>query len=497
MSVKRLSAVLIIGAVATSACGSTVSTGAAQQSASGASGLESNGNTNDLTRDAAGAVDAPSTSTPSSASDSGTVSGAEPTTTGEPGGSNIGNGSAASPPTPSVARGPIKIGALTLTKASNFQASLGFKGATGDQVAMTKSVVNYINTHGGLGGRKIQLVSYDLDPTSFTSDASSAMQKACTYFTQDNKVVALSSYVSLVPENFYECLAKAHVPVVTPDEGVSADFMRRYANTVYMPASPTYTRLLTDSVDALWDAGWLTSKSVVGIVSYDTNDAHSIVDKGLAPALKKHGLKITAGMYTATSADAASEYTSGALSFKSRKVDRVFFAPGGQPIYFALAAEQQAYHPYYEMGSLEYPTPVADNIPADQLKGSMGLGWLPYLDLPPNAWTSVTTPGITECRAAMKEAAQDFTSGTTLGIATWICDDWMLWRKAFGAGASTDEVGIRRAVESLGNTFEPAATFGTALSPSRAHDGAADYRLLAFQSACGCYRYTSNVRTLK
>lgn len=417
-------------------------------------------------------------------------------TTGARTGSSTPPAVTATSPSGSTGRGPIKIGALTATGAGKYQASLGFSGATGDQTAMTQSVVNWINAHGGFGGRRVQLVTYDLDPAAASANMTAAMQAACTYFTQDNKVTAIASYVGLAPESFYQCLAKAHVPVVTPDEGVSRDFFQRYPNTLYMPSAPTYTRLLAHSVDALWNAGWLTSKSVVGVVGYDTNDVHAIVDKGLVPALKRHGLTVTRGLYTSTTTSAASEYNSGVLAFNTQHVDRVFFAPGGQPVYFALAAAQQGYHPRYELGSLEYPTVLAANLPADQLSGSMGLGWLPYLDLPSTAWASVSPPGMAECRKAMAAARQDFSSGTTLGIAAWICDDWMFLRDVFAAASTPDEAGIRRAAESLGERFQPAATFRSSFASGRTHDGVGAYRLVAFEDGCGCFRYTGPVTTL-
>jgi len=490
-----LASTLAVAAILTAACGTTVSTseippatragseglgvGAAPDAATGGQQSASGG---------AGTV-------PGTTYDAGAPGDVSSTSVGET--SANGHAGPSGGSTTGLASGPIKIGALTANKAGKYQRAAGFaSGATGDQVAMTRSVVDYINAHGGLGGRKIQLVSYDLDPTAFATDPNSALQAACAYFTQDNKVVAVTNIVALLPESFYACLAKAHVPVVSADEGASSDFFRKYANTFYMPSGPNYTRMLTDSVDALWKAGWLTARSTVGVVGYDTVDVHDIVNEGLVPALQRHGLKLAAGMYTSTTTEAASEYNSGVLSFRTKHVDRVFFAPGGQPIYFGLAAEQQAYHPHYELGSLDYPTPVAGVLPADQLSGSMGLAWLPYLDLPPAAWPSVTTPGIAQCRTAMARANQDFSSGTTLGIAAWICDDWMLLRDAFNAGASPDEVGIRRAVESLGSAMGPAATFRTTLAASRTHDGASSYRLIAFEDGCSCYKYTSGLRPM-
>jgi ABC-type branched-subunit amino acid transport system substrate-binding protein len=361
---------------------------------------------------------------------------------------------------------------------------------------MTKSVVSWINAHGGFGGRQVELVLYDLDTTAFATNPASAMQQACTFFTQDNKVAAVASYVALAPDSFYACLAKAHVPVVSPDEGVSEEFFQRYPRTLYMPSVPSYTRLLATSVDALWDAGWLTASSRVGVVGYDNNDVHAIVDRGLVPALKRHGLDLVTGLYTGDTTAAASEYSGGVLSFSSRGVDRVFFAPGGQPYYFATAAQSQAYHPRYELGSLEYPQVLTANLPAEQLAGAMGLGWLPFMDLPSTEWGKVSTPGSAECRKAMASADQDFSSGTTIGIAMWICDEWAFLRDVFASASGTDVTSFRRAAEGLGSSFRPAATFRTAFGPGRTHDGASAYRLLAFDDRCGCFGYRSAVRAL-
>jgi hypothetical protein len=491
-------------AIATAACGTTVPLTEQRQMQSGSTGLAGAGTTS-------GGIDATTGAVPGSSggsfggsgnSNAGASSGGgtSPSTGSSAGGSPLatkGSGGATATSTGgATSHGTIKIGALTLTGAAKYQATLGVSGATGDQTAMTKSMVDYVNAHGGFGGRKVQLVSYDLNPGAFAANPTNATQAACTYFTQDNKVSAVASIVSLLPASFYQCMAKAHVPVVSPDEGVSRDFFKSLPNALYMPAAPNYTRLLDDSVEALWGAGWLTPKSIVGVVGVDTNDVHAIIDKGLVPALQRHGLKVTAGLYTATGDSQAGEYNGGVLSFNSKHVDRVFFAPGGQPYYFTTAAESQHYYPHYELSSLEYPTAIAANVPADQLTGSMGIGWLPYLDLPSTAWSAVPTPGIADCRKALASADQDFSTGTTLAIGAWICDDWNFLRDIFTAGATPDEASIRRVAESLGDGFRPAATFRTTYAPGRTHDGASSYRLQAFKEDCKCFKYVSPQRPL-
>ncbi|HZU49908.1 MAG TPA: ABC transporter substrate-binding protein [Mycobacterium sp.] len=396
------------------------------------------------------------------------------------------------------AGGPVTIGALTAQGAGDYERSLGFSGvATGDQAAMTKSVVGYINAHGGIAGHRVNLLIYDVKVADAYANASAAYQAACAYFTQDHHVFAVASYLSLLPASFYECLQQHHVPVDTPDEEFSASFLNRYAGTVILPSAPNYTRLMADSVDALWSSKWLTASSKVGVVAYDTPDGHSSVDAGLVPALKRHGLKLTDSFYTATDSSADSQYQDGVLRFKTDGVDRVFFAIGGEPAYFTLAAEQDAYHPRYELSSLEYPGVLEQDLPADQLVGAAGIGFDPYFDLDDAHWPTVHTPGEARCLSAMKAARQNLSTGTTMGIAAWICDDWFLFQTAFAQNHGVLTSGsLMDGVDRLGSRFASASTFATYFASGRPHDGSSAYRLVAFQSGCRCFMYQSGPRPL-
>lgn len=397
---------------------------------------------------------------------------------------------------PGRALAPITMGALTAQGAGSYEKSLGFSGvATGDQAAMTQSVVAYINAHGGFAGHQVNVLIYDVNVADALENPNSAYQAACAYFTQDHHVFAVASYLSLLPESFYSCMQQHHVPVDTPDEEFSASFLNQYADTVISQSAPNYTRLMADSVDALWSSGWLTASSKVGVVAFDTAAGHSSVDAGLVPALSQHGLTLTDSFYTSTDSSADSQYQEGVLNFKTAGVDRVFFAVGGEPVYFALAAEQEAYHPYYELSSLEYPGVLEQDLPADQLVGAAGIGFDPYIDLDDAHWPKVNTPGEGRCLSALKAAQQNLSSGTTMAIGAWICDDWFLFQTALVDQQIVTSDSLMRGVDGLGSRFSSASTFATYFASGR-RDGPSEYRLNAFQSGCSCFTYQSSQRAL-
>jgi hypothetical protein len=401
-----------------------------------------------------------------------------------------------------VTASTITIGALTANKAGEYQSQLGVpegSGATGDQIAMTNSVVNWLNKRGGIGGRKVKVIFYDMKPEAVAADPSSAYEAACTHFSQDNKVFAVASLLPLVPVNFYECLRKAGVVVVAANDPRSSRFMREFAGTLYEPTTPNYTRMLAQSVDALWADGWLTASSKVGVVGYDTIDARATVTDGLVPALKRHGLALTAELYTTEDGSGgASAYSGGVLQFKDKDVDRIFFAPGGQPFYFIFAADQQLYYPFYEISTLEYPSSIAATFASRPkvLAGSAGLGWSPYFDLGYQGAAKVATPAKGDCLEAVRDANQDLTKGTTFAIATWICDEWFFLRDVIARTPVIDRMHFHAAAEGLGRSFRAASTFQTYFAPNRTSDGTAAYRLNKYSDACGCYQYASPIRPM-
>src|SRR5688500_3706704 len=147
---RSLAPALALVSVLTAACGTTVPLAEQRQSQLGGAG---GGTSGGLATGSSNGLPADGAANPLAPSGSGTTSSLGGLSGGATGSSPVYAGGSATPPVVASARGPIKVGALTATGAAKYQQSLGFSaGASGDQVAMTRSVVNYINAHGGFGG---------------------------------------------------------------------------------------------------------------------------------------------------------------------------------------------------------------------------------------------------------------------------------------------------------------------------------------------------------
>jgi ABC-type branched-subunit amino acid transport system substrate-binding protein len=410
-----------------------------------------------------------------------------------------GGATASAVPRPRLATrsGPITIGALTINTASSFFDAMGINAATGDQIAMTRSVVAYLNRRGGIAGRQINLVVYDADTASYSANPSAETEAACTSFTQDHHAEAVTSLLASPGENFYECMTR-HGVVMSGVDFSTESQLRRYPNTLYQPADVNYTRALRNNVEVLWKAGWLTSASKTAVIGWDTPDARSSVTEGLIPALRKHGLALTDQAYVSqTISEQSPQYQSAAFKFMARGVTHVFFTAGGLLLQFGVAAQSAGYTPKYALDSRQATGTLESTLPASQLRGSMGIGTIPYEDLNSSNWAKIQTPGRARCEAAIKESGQDLSQGIVMLTAMWICDNWFFLRDALAGAGPVDPRVFRSGAESLRSSFLSAATFGALFAPGRTHDAAMTYRLNAFDDSCGCFRYRSGPLSLQ
>jgi hypothetical protein len=379
----------------------------------------------------------------------------------------------------------ITVGQLIVNGASGLADSAGIKGAqTGDQKAIAQAVIDHLNAKGGLAGRRIVPVFYDVNLGSYQANQPGEAQAACTALTQDQPVYAVASYVAWGSEDLYACLDKAGVIVAGTGELTTDALVRRHPDSLFLPSDLTFTRVLRDSVDVLSGAGWFGRSPKTAVVGADSPVAREAVEGGLKPGLAARGLTLDDAAYVGTE-----NYTSTVLRFASEGITHVFFSVGASVLLFAQAANAQGYHPALEVDSRQSPgSYVQGNAPAASLKNAMGLGWSPFLDLDNSRWPAQVTPGRQACFQAAAAAQQNLTDATTALTATYICDEWFFLRDVLSRTKDLSRPGFRAAAEALGTSFAPASTFRSRVSAAR-HDGADAYHLNVYDEGCSCFTY--------
>lgn len=410
---------------------------------------------------------------------------------GTPGAGRAGGGQAAGAGTRKAsATGPIKIGIHDDNPGAAF-GQFGVQGGpSSDQGRWVRLVIDWINKNGGMGGRPVELVHHITESLNGSFDQQA--ERACTFFTEDNDVVAVISGARVPSLNLLDCLARHDTPLVW-----SYQFMAdratfdKYRDYLYMPAMVNADRLGV-WIDAMVAERFFAG-GTIGLVRYDTPIHQYVTEKVLKPRLAAHGLKVTeeaafrGASGASSAADLSAQANNAVLRFQTRGVNRVILVPTSavMPLLFFAAAEAQSFRPKYTMTSYDVPSFQDANARPQQLSGSKVFGWTPAGDVD---WEQQPKP-----LSASAQRCVDITAGATPtgnGSVRRYCDGLFFLKAIFDRGADTTTAGIRAGVESLGSTYESAWTFGTSFSPAR-RDAASIGRVVSYDDGCQCYRYTS------
>jgi len=387
----------------------------------------------------------------------------------------------------------IKIGVYTAQGYSSFASKFGANIATGDNRAQANAVIKYLNEHGGLAGRKIVPVFHDFDIAAASTNLASEYQSACAAWTQDERVYAMVTPIGTVDNSLYDCLSKAGVVTVSAGDSKDASFFGQYGDWFYEPTDMNLRRILSNNVDGLAAAGFFGAHPKIGVVLTDTPNDQAAVNRGLKPALARHGLVLADTFAAPIDSSAQAAYSNAVLRFKADGITHILFTSAASPIQFMADASSQQYYPRYGLQSKNSPSTLQGVSSARAQRGAMGIGWQPMNDV-----DGAHDPGTISARQALclkllKDAGQDTSTRATSVLGLWYCDNLFFLHDAMLHASSFDVRGLRQGAESL-TSFEAASTFRSTFAPSRLHDGASAYRLFAFKDDCSCYQYVSPLR---
>lgn len=385
----------------------------------------------------------------------------------------------------------VLIGYSTSKALNGFAGSLGLKGVdAGDTQAQVQAVVNDLNAHGGLLGRKIVLKPYDVSTSSNT-------QAMCTAWTQDTPVFAVVDAVNVgapaLDDTLAACLNKASVPLLTGSPLVSRLAYDRYPFLI-APGHAESERYMTGLVSRLLQdrffVGWNATLGApgnapvkIGVNSFDTPGDQSRVT-ALVRALRTAGYTdIVVVKHPQDVSGLPASTQNAVLRFKSEGVTHVF----GASVLFYQDAESQGFRPRYAVDDTANTVQLmAQNAPKSQLHGSLGAGYLPMSE--DDNYTS-TNAAAKNCLRIMRDAGIDITNRFAVTYMLGICDRFWILARAVAASGTLTPAGVLLGLGRLPAALDSAATYAMTLSQAR-HDGAFRLRGFAYVDNCSCFRLT-------
>jgi hypothetical protein len=515
MTLNRTAAATML-AVALAACGSTVSTTTTTATTGEAPPAAADGLSLPLPDEPGSGVDA-------DGSRLSVGTGGQPEEPGgDPGSSRQPNASAAAPGQPApdgapaalapaggkATGAPVEVGVTVLVSSQDGAARAGFgEFQTGDSHNQVAAVVKYINAHGGLAGRPVTPVIFEIDGTT-TQNYDTLYQSMCDSWTQDHKVVAGIYFRPLSSMVLPACMQNRGAGLVAVGMGnVSAADLARWPlfSTPIWPSMERSYRILVERAAA---QGYLRSGAKVGLLRFDTPGMERVAEQQIKPALAKLGSKVDEEMAftmpenTADLSGITSQMSNAVLRFSTRGINEIivqdFAALIG--ILFPQAAASGGYKPAhgYALTSDSLPSYSAQNAPEGQFDGAVGVGWSPSqsgVDVSGQHNPVRNSPAAQRCLTAMKAGGEDMSRDTVRQNAFVYCDLFFLLKDAIDRGGAATAAGYLAGLDALGTGFAPALTFSTRFARGK-HDGPAAVRDLFYDGACECFRYRGGDRPL-
>jgi hypothetical protein len=359
-------------------------------------------------------------------------------------------------------------------------------------------MVDWINTHGGVAGRKIVPVIREHD---INNDSRTEEEGICTGFTEDDKVFAVVFAAQGYPET-RRCYAQHHTLILDPTPFLyGADSFRLLAPYYWSPDYVNYSRVMAALVPTLKSESFFSGSYTLGVVTYDVDVYHSIVDNDLKPALRAAGVTLNdSNIKYISNADIPTIQrgaTQAVAQMQVAGVNRVIFAGLGPyaPLFMSTA---EGSHFNRRYGITTYDQPRFDQNwkamnPSSQLKGAVGIGFAPHLDVA-DAQLAFPQPGERFCLDIYKAKGITFAERADSGYALAYCDAMrMLQQAAAGVGAGLSVQSWAAAAGGLGRSFQSAIALDTDISGGR-KDGGNGFRVIRFQDGCACFVYSGSVR---
>lgn len=422
---------------------------------------------------------------------------------------------------PGVTPAAIYVGFSYATESSSTAANQAIGGAgitQGNTQGEAQAMINYMNSQGGILGRKVIPVWYAENALS-TETVDQLYQGECQAFEQDKHVFAIFDGGNAIPE---ECAQKAGAVAIYDDLSISsAHTFAQFPSYFEVGGMMDLNRIVLNETMAMgaqdyfspWDSNLSrpgTSRAKVGVITYDSPDFRYAVGQVMLPELARLGYSpaspdvvyVTEPQTNADVSSMSAAVSNAVLRFRTDGVDHVFIvdATGLITLEFLNAAHSQHYYPRYAFNTQNGPQALATpgDIPTDELNGALGIGWSPMLDLPSSADADngpYSNEARRACLAIMRAGGFTYPDTNSESAALGICVSFQFLKDAITAGGAViDQSSFISGADKLGWWPGAGDTFGQFFDASQ-HDGAAYYRYYDWNGSCGCMQYVGGSRT--
>jgi ABC-type branched-subunit amino acid transport system substrate-binding protein len=383
---------------------------------------------------------------------------------------------------------PLRIGLRIGSQASTsaMAAALGARGVSGgNQRGYAEALVAHLNATGGIDGRTVEAVYREVDIAGLVANSDASDQADCEHFTDAEVSAVLSPLPLGAPLG--PCLASRGIPLVvaSPEEFNDND-LARLGGMMSLPATPSLHRQADIIIGSLAQQGFYDG-ATVGLVWYDKPTFREAIEEAFRPAFAAHGVTV-AEEVVMSSYTSSEQFSSAVLRFKARGITHVQFVDvsGLLALQFMQYAETQQYRPRYGLSSANSLSAVQTAVSPNQLRGAIGVGWMPSLDTSEHPGFSATAQG---CLDALRADGQRTGDRVAVALALWTCETLSFFRAAMELAPEHSAAGFVAGLAAIGDGYVPADTFAVRVGPGR-YDGPAAVRPLAYDDGCSCFRYT-------
>jgi hypothetical protein len=416
---------------------------------------------------------------------------------------------------PGVTADTIFIG-LAYPTGNGANAAIGAAGISqGDPKAEDEAVLDDINKHGGIAGRKVVGVFHPVD-TQSAAPWDVLDQQQCDDWTQDHKVFAALAEPVSDSDTMAGCLDSRGAALISPQLSTSDTARFKRLPAYFEVISMGLDRTATAEVAALKAQGYFAGrdtatggssqlKAKVGVVTYEGAAWAHAVDQTLVPALRAAGypvsqddiIRVKPEQQTSDEASTGAATSSAVLKLRGDGVTHVIILDRKAllTLFFTRAADSQRYFPRYGLNTQNGAQALMDGatVPARQLAGSQGIGWFPTLDLPQavSGQSAYINDTKKKCLAVMKAHNITFADANAESVGMNTCSSWWFLRDAINAsGGNLTRAGFLDGVAKLGSSYLSAGNFANRFTATQ-HDGVGAFRYYAFDGNCSCMKYTS------